>query len=326
MRLNFLTPAHLQAAPRLLHPGLRLPEGLKRELPSVWAQLLEDGRMRGMAIEDAAQPPGSTLVGIGMSAFLAPDFAAEYLRRPCPYPAAIVYEAIRDGQSVLLPESGLSRYSEARDLTLLVLHYGQHPWLDHPRGLAILGMGHAAFRLSHEGYGIGRIFQEAYGAQQQEFLRAGGMLLKSDYAEHRAAAGSAAAPALEPALMGLTREDPESRLPGTTCSFLFQRSAPRLRFSPAEQRVLLRALVLESDALIAEQLHLSPNTLKKIWRSIYDRAGSVDRSLTDPDARSPATVAETAVRGRERRRRLIEYLRLHMEELRPFPRTGAGRS
>jgi DNA-binding CsgD family transcriptional regulator len=157
-------------------------------------------------------------------------------------------------------------------------------------------------------------------------LRAGGSLIKSDYAEHYATGNPEPAASVRPFLMGLTREDPESALPGTTCSFLFERSVPRFGFSPAEQRMLLWALLVQSDSMIAERLGLSPSTLKQTWRSIYDRVSCVDPLLDASDGSPMSGTTAVTARGKEKRTRLIEYLRLHMEELRPFPRAQLAAS
>lgn len=322
MLLTFLSPENLADATALLPPGLRLSAEVRAALPDLWRELLGRGQLHGMAIEDAARPPGQRVVGLGLSGFLHPEFADRFVRQPFPYAAAAIYEAERRGERILLTEAELAAANANGSLTLLVLHYGQAVWFDDPQGLAILSMGHAAFRFAHEGYGIARVFQEAYGPQR-DFLRAGGFLLKSDYAAWYDTAAPRPPEDKRPYLMGLDRSDPESVLPGTTVSFLFQRRPARFGFSPAEQRVLLRALVVESDQHIAEQLDLSPNTLKSAWRSIYDRIQRIDAVLAgehDASAR-----AEAATRGREKRRRLLEYLRLHMEELRPVPRGHSTR-
>lgn len=322
MLLTFLSPENLAGALALLPPGLPFSPDLRAGLPDLWRQLLSRGQLHGMAIEDAARPPGQRVVGLGLSGFLDVDFADRFARQPFPYATTAIYETERRGDRVLLTETELAAPNADGSLTLFVLHYGQAVWFDDPQGLAILAMGHAAFRFAHEGYGIARVFQEAYGPQR-DFLRAGGFLLKSDYAAWHDAAAPTPPPDQRPYLMGLDRNDPESVLPGTTVSFLFQRRPARFGFSPAEQRVLLSALVVESDPHIAERLQLSPNTLKSTWRSIYDRIQRIDPALAGDDHATPRV--EVATRGREKRRRLLEYLRLHMEELRPVPRSRSTR-
>jgi len=319
MRMSFLSPANVAAAAPLLHPGLRLPDDLREALPALWVKLLASGQLSGMVIEDSAQPPSQRIVGVGMSAFLDPGFATSYLARPEPYPAAQVYRALRDGAPALLPAADVPRANAEGTLTLLVLHYGQLAGLDQPRGQATLRLAHTAFRFNHEGFGVARVLQEGYG-DQRNFLKAGGMIEKSDYAAHYAERGGMPPSNMRPFLMGLERTDVEAQLPGTTVSYLFQRASPRMFFAPSEQRVLMCAMIHDSDEDIAARLAVSPNTLKKVWRSIYARAEQAEPGLWPATQARMASGSDMGTRGREKRRVLLEYLRHHMTELRPVPR------
>jgi hypothetical protein len=60
-------------------------------------------------------------------------------------------------------------------------------------------------------------------------------------------------------------------------------------------------------------LFISPWTVKKRWRAIYQRVSDVDRELLLPVANKP----DATSRGAERRRHLLHYLRQHLEEIRP---------
>jgi len=54
--------------------------------------------------------------------------------------------------------------------------------------------------------------------------------------------------------------------------------------------------------------------VKKRWSAIYERVADVDSELLPP---SVANGAHALSRGAERRRYLLNYLRQHLEELRP---------
>jgi hypothetical protein len=54
--------------------------------------------------------------------------------------------------------------------------------------------------------------------------------------------------------------------------------------------------------------------VKKRWHAIYERVADVDSELLPP---SIAYGADASSRGAERRRHLLNYLRQHLEELRP---------
>lgn len=70
----------------------------------------------------------------------------------------------------------------------------------------------------------------------------------------------------------------------------------------------------ETSDELAASLFISPWTVKKRWNAIYERVADVDRELLLPLI---ANCAHVSSRGAERRRRLLYYLRQHLEELRP---------
>jgi hypothetical protein len=78
--------------------------------------------------------------------------------------------------------------------------------------------------------------------------------------------------------------------------------------------VALLALLGDTDQRIAARLGISADAVKQAWRGIVSAA----QELTGRDARPE--VDGPAVRGSEHRRGVLEYLRQHMEELRPWPR------
>jgi hypothetical protein len=115
-----------------------------------------------------------------------------------------------------------------------------------------------------------------------------------------------------PHYMGLTRDVAFSR-PGSWVGFLFVREAPRFGFRTSEQRLLLAALQGGTDEDLADTLGISLSAVKKTWRSIYDRVTPRSPGLI------PDQVPEelTSERGKEKKQRLLAYLREHPEELRP---------
>jgi DNA-binding CsgD family transcriptional regulator len=305
----------------LLPSAFRIRTTLRAALPALWRRLLSAGQLNAGVVIDADISGGHSIAAFGMTAFVSDAFVEQHAASPRPYLSAIVYEGLLSGHSPILDAQQVRRANSSGGLNLLILHFGTRgPVPTDPRALAAVGVAQEGFRLTHAGYRIRRILQEGYGPQQLAFLTAGGFLLKKDYRCGDAAAAAPLPPADEhPFLAGLNRDDPESRLPGTALSSLFQAQVPRFHFSPAEQRVLARAVMDEGDEEVAEALGVSADAIKKIWRRIYERVAAVDHDLvSDVAERSPI------IRGKEKRRRLVRYLRYHLEELRPFsPREPA---
>jgi hypothetical protein len=121
----------------------------------------------------------------------------------------------------------------------------------------------------------------------------------------------------KPHIVGMTRDIARGRQ-SNWVDALFHYRPPQLGFSRAEQQLLLTAFRNEAgtDQELAATLGVSPPTVKKMWLSIYRRAAGLPELA--PDGGEPGR--ESARRGREKRRRLLAYLRDHPEELRPLSR------
>ena len=90
-------------------------------------------------------------------------------------------------------------------------------------------------------------------------------------------------------------------------------------FNRSEQRLLSWALPGATDEELTEMLGMSLSTVKKMWVSIYRR---MEDGLPELIANQlPSDIPPTG-RGREKRRRLLAYLREHPEEFRPVSRTS----
>ena len=287
-------------------------------MPSLWSRLLVAGQLHGGAMVDPHPSHAGSVVGFGLSVFVDNAFVEEYFRAPRPYLSALVYDRMLTDRSPVLTREALRLANTDGTLNLLVLHFGMRE-SDPPtsRELEIVEKGRLGFRLTHEGYRVRRVMQEVYGSLGLAYMKAGGFRLACDFSAYYAdRAGIEPTPAMHPYLMAIAQDDPESRLPGSAVSYMFQHVNPRFAFAPAEQRVLFRTLMDETDETVSDRLGVSRDTVKKVWRRIYQRVAAVDSELLEGGDQSgdPHLMAG----GRERRLRLLRYLRYHLEELRPF--------
>ena len=126
--------------------------------------------------------------------------------------------------------------------------------------------------------------------------------------------------ASQPHIVGVTRELELERRPwgASWVGTLFDYDLPRFDFTQTEQRLLLSAISGDfTDQQLAETLGLSVPAVKKTWLSIYDRVAERDMELIGDHLRARTGAWK---RGKEKRRRLLAYLRRHAEELRPISR------
>ena len=101
---------------------------------------------------------------------------------------------------------------------------------------------------------------------------------------------------------------------GSWVGALFDYHPPMLGFNRSEQRLLSCALPGATDEQLAEMLGISLPAVKKMWVSIYRRVEDRLPELISDPLRSDIPASG---RGKEKRRRLLAYLREHPEELRP---------
>ncbi len=179
--------------------------------------------------------------------------------------------------------------------------------LSNPDTLNLLAVAMHTFRNVHAGYRLDSLYQEGQGSEC-EYLSSMGFPLVGKQVE----------PGGElPRLYGLDRSQAARLLPGSPVRDAFQFTPPILGFSGAERRVLRLAVAETPDERIAQELGITGHTVKKIWRGVYDRVScqlphlfSDTVEVTEPE--------ERGTRGPEKKRWLLQYLRQHPEELRPY--------
>ncbi len=310
MRYRLARAADLEAGSHLIHPGLKLADEVQARLVEIWCDLIARGAARFVVFEDPALPYPESIEALGITAFARKSFIEGFLQRPAPYITALVYEQVLAGKSPLLTGAEVRSANSGGGLDLLALHFAlRHADLTHPRTQEVLVLSNTAFFFFHGGFRINCAVAEVYGHEQADYMRRGGFSLYADFA------GQSSAPLQQehPYLFLLRKEDvlPSAVNP---LSYLFYPLTPRICFSSVEQKVLERGLLNESDDEIAADLGVSLDTVKKTWRRIYER---VDREMPQLLGLESSRV-ERSSRGGEKRRHLLEYLRGHLEELRPY--------
>jgi hypothetical protein len=120
----------------------------------------------------------------------------------------------------------------------------------------------------------------------------------------------------QPHVIGHTRSSAIGQI-GSWIGSLFVHHSPHFCFSRSEQRLLAAAKHGETDEELASRLGISLSATKKTWHMIYERVEQDDSQLIP--SRSD-TDRFNSDRGREKKRRLIAYIREHPEELRPLSR------
>ena len=286
----------------LLNPALRLGHRTLQQLPAIWRKLATFGTFS--IVEDPSKPHPASIEGFGASAFVDDGFVDEFLGQERNYLDAAVYERIIRGPSPVVPPKQIAAANSGEGLNLVVLNFGLRDYdLSNPVTKRVVQMGSTAFYALHGGYRLKTILNEVCGTPAADYMKAGGFRLQR------------ASDALS--LFVLRRAWVQ---PGVidTLSSLFYPAPPQIGFSPSEQRLLVHALLNQSDAEIARRLGLSVDAVKKTWRRIYDRVSRRFPYLVADERKSDGG------RSSEKRRHVLEHVRGHLEEVRPMIRRSFG--
>lgn|GEM_PF-371709 len=297
----------------------------RKDTLQFWNHLLETGSCITVVIEDRGLPKGKRLVVFGLSVFVTDAFVKEARTTLPPFLGLRIMEKWKGGERVFLTPEEIARANAAEGLNLVILHYGLDISRLNPedafRAQQMLQQLAVAY---HAGYQIKELLNQYYGLEWKKIFDNSGFVLRRDYREFT---GTPYIPArleskLHPHLVGSSFAE-ALKYPGTRAAYLCCRSIPpRFRFLPAEQEVLRKALMGETDEEIGLSIPVSHWTVKKRWQTLYDRVMKVD-----PDLLSDLPEAYRAMGGpqKQRRRYLLDYLRNHPEELRPYAPFPASR-
>jgi hypothetical protein len=218
-----------------------------------------------------------------------------------------------DGERPLLELDEVRAANSADGLDALIGHpgYVPRPWHD-PLLVRIRRVAPLAFIHTFGGYRLRSLYHEALGAEAVAYLRAGGFRPAHGGTSAAAADRDGCSP---PQLYVKHRDEVAAGAIDLLAAHVFHCEPHRLGLTPAEQRIVLRALLGECDRRVAATLRLSTETVRSAWDSIY---GRIERIVPAVFESGPAdALAGPAVRGTEKRRTAVEYLRQNLHELRP---------
>ena len=294
--------ADLAQCAGLLPGWLEMEPQVRSALPVIWTRLLGQPGFSADVIDDVSRPPGHRLVGLGVTVALDERWQTRMRNAPPAHAGAHWYREFLQGVTAPLDDRSLGRANAAGEVSMLVLHYGQIAIdAEHPEVQQVLLKAINLFRVAHGGFQLREVWQEAMGEGGDYLL---GMGFRRQLTR----------PEGLPDLYGLTREEAATMFPGTPVRDVFQFVPPVLRFSGAERRVLRLAVAGFQDEEIADELGVTGHTLKKVWRAVFVRAGEQLPGIFS----DPAHAAGDGTRGPEKRRHLLQFLREHPQELRPW--------
>jgi hypothetical protein len=301
-----------------LHESLRLPypETSRRILPKMWSILLSSGGMQLFLVEDRTKAVGARIVSFSGIVFVTDEFCSQARFTGPPYLSVELARRYLSCQLSVLNRKQIASANAGAGLNVVMCFDGwAQDGFSPEQFLTIREKQSEAFDLALRGYRLKEVLANPIGRDTSRWMHRAGARLRRGYSNYfRRNHIPEPEPSLRPYLVGLNREEALAR-PGSNIANLFIYTAPRFYFRRSERLLLQHALTGETCEQLASSLSISPWTVKKRWHAIYERVSDVDSELLPPPtANSPYATS----RGAERRRHLLNYLRQHFEELRPF--------
>jgi hypothetical protein len=279
-----------------------------------WSRMIRDESSVLILYEEYSEAQ-SRVWGISTAVFVQDSFMEEMKRPPWVWIGPEVARRVVNGNSPFLTKAQLKAANSTEGVNILVLQGSIRPenslWVD------TYYAGVNAFFEEYRGYRI----KEIVGVQAdtpsllKSSLLAGAILLGFTEGLPRAEDEEGWERLIsKPHILFISREIARQQ-EGSWFSSVFQYFPPKLGLSLSQQKLILRALKGGTDRALSEELGISLTGVKRSWASIYERAAPHVEGLR---SRDEYAAEEPASRGSEQRRFVIEYVRAHMEEVRPF--------
>ena len=314
-------PARLQDLPECrdcIRDDFAYDGDAKDALVELWHELLEQGAGYAAVIEDLNEAEGRRIVWFCFKVFIDCDYAMYLKTESPPIIGRQVLARWLKGTSPLLNRRAIERANGTHGLTMLVLNSGAPARMLNPDVLIHLSNQIVDFVLYFvAGYRCREFLIEYYDDFSCLWAEGAGLSLRTDYASYYRVHGLPL-PDQRAHLFGSTPAE-ASRRAGTVASAMLEFREPFLQFNRKEQELLLHALLGATDDEVSHELSLALVTLRKRWDSIYQKIDQISPQLF---AVYPERSSQKG-RGSEKKRRLLQYLRYHLEELRPLERKAA---
>lgn len=288
---------------------------LRGALIQVWRDGLSRGGLITSVMEDEERPPGSRIIGFGITSVVTDQFFEEVKVSRRPGLGHILVDSFASGRSPILDRAGVRDANSTEGLSVILQGAIAQPELAEKEIGFVVDLAIRTFLEVHAGYNIKRGVNEAFSdAEMPMHYAVGGPDLRVEPIVDASPALPASA---QPRRLWFER-GMALTIPGSQLCRLFLYEPPRFSFRATEQELLQHALTGKTDEELSAALHVSLSAVKKRWQNIYDRVAAEDPALL-PGVKG--TVQE-GKRGAEKKHRLVDYLRHHPEELRPHRRHG----
>jgi hypothetical protein len=280
-------------------------------LESAWRPFLHSDAFFALVSKETASGMSKTL-GAQIACFVTDKFANDIATRPLKWIGPELVNRVLSGPSPILTDAEVRLANSTDGLNLVVWPACFPP--EHEINVELRQSCQALFFEHFRGFNVKRMQTQAiHPVELHIAINSGARYLLSSDPNYSQDLGKAEWVMLQPHVIDVTRAV-ASQQPGTWVHQFFAYRKPQIGFSRSEQRLLCAAQQGGTDEELAKLLTISLSAVKKMWASVYLRV----ESTKPPDLKFAPNANADGDRGREKKQKLLVYLREHPEELRPY--------
>lgn len=295
-----------------LHPAKNGAEVVGRSVAEkAWQQLLEATHASRSVVVEMHSEGKVKVVGFGLAAFVKKDFANSEVFNPKPGLNSRIIGSVIAGNSVVASYEEVRHANTICDLQQVVLDTS---WknshltpIQRDEVRVLLGLSYLHI---FSGYRLSRVLTELVDELDIWHSNGHRALQIVDKFESFRLANPETTWNSDRAFALATVESTRAN-PGSIAAPLFQhRYEPQFAFTRGEQELLEVALDGVDDAAAAQSLFVTVPAIKRRWAKIFERVAAIQPDLCPSDG--------DGTRGIQKRNRILNYVRNHLEEIRPF--------
>lgn len=280
-------------------------------LGTVWRRFLGSDALFSIVSEENGTGSTRTICS-QIASFVSDDFATELAIPPLKWIGPELVNRCIHGPAPVLTDAEVRHSNSTQGLNILVWPTG--PRADFENLPELFQGSQVIFFDAYRGFNIKLLQTQAtHPIEIAMAVNSGGWYLRNTPSGHFSSSQEPAESMfLQPHMLEITKEMAAKR-PGSWASLFFAYRKPVIGFTPGEQRLLSAALQGGTDVELSDLLGVSLSAVKKMWASIYLRV----QSRKPFDLRIELDESLDGDRGKEKKQKLLVYLREHPEELRP---------
>ena len=296
------------------HPVLRPRYGPAIEhLGTVWRRFLGSDALFSIVAEQKGSGPATRLIASNIASLVSDDFASDLAKPPLKWIGPELVNRCIHGPAPILTDAEVRQANSTKGVNILIWPTATRA--DFENLPELLQKSQVIFFDTYRGFNIKRLQAQATNPLEITMaVNSGGWYLLNAPSVHRQSFEEPVESMfLQPHMLEVTKEM-AAKQPGSWANLFFAYRKPVIGFTPSEQRLLSAALQGGTDGELSDLLGVSLSAVKKMWASIYLRV----QSAKPLDVRIEVDESVSGDRGKEKKQKLLVFLREHPEELKPY--------